>query len=152
MERIYYRILLILKMLIYLIYRLKSIIKPRRFVTETDYKKLNIMFKYYEKEYLYCTNFSFLNFKPEIRRTKVKKDCEIPDNIVKMGSIVSFKNEQTNNNLTKQLVYPNQEQINTFKLSVFSAVGMVLFGQKSGTRVSCFQGKRKIELKILSIV
>lgn len=133
-------------------YRLKLFFKSRKIVSETDYKNLNVLFKYFMKKYPYNTNHSFLLFYAEIRRAMKKKDYEIPDNFVKMGSIVSVKNEQTEENITIQLVYPNQEQLNTFKLSVFSSVGMVLFAQKLGTTVSCFEGKRKINLKILSIV
>ena len=55
----------------------------------------------------------------------------MPDNIVKMGSIVLIEQEKIDENFTVQLVYPNQEQLNTFKLSVFSAVGMSLFAQKN---------------------
>lgn len=152
MERICYRMLQFLKTLIYLIYRFKLFFRPRRIVTETDYKNMNIMFKYFEKKYPYSTNLSFLLFKAEIRRAKKIQTCDMPDDIVKMDSVVTFKNILTNENLTIRLVYPNGEQLNTLKLSVFSAVGMALFAQKLGRTVSCFEAKRKIQLKILSIV
>lgn len=113
---------------------------------------MNIMFKYFEKKYPYSTNLSFLLFKAEIRRAKKIQTCDMPDDIVKMDSVVTFKNILTNENLTIRLVYPNGEQLNTLKLSVFSAVGMALFAQKLGRTVSCFEAKRKIQLKILSIV
>lgn len=152
MERIYYRIFKFLRILIYVIYRFESFFKSRRIVSETDYKDLNLMFKSFEKKHPYSTNLPFLHFKAELHRAKKKKDYGVPDNIIKMGSVIFVKNEHTDENFTIQLVYPNQEQLNTFKLSVFSAVGMVLFAQKSGNTVSCFEGERKIKLKILSIV
>jgi len=152
MEKIYYRISQFSKILIYAIYRLKSFFKSRKVVTETDYKNLNVMFKYFMKKYPYNTNLSFLLFYAEVRRAKKIKTCDMPDDIVKMDSVVTFKNMQTDENLTIQLVFPNGEQLNTLKLSVFSAVGMALFAQKSGRTVSCFEAKRKIHLKILSIV
>jgi len=152
MEKIYYRILQFLKILIYTIYRLKLFFKARKVVTETDYKNLNVMVNYFVKKYPYNTNLSFLLFYAEIRRAKKIRTCDMPDDIVKMDSVVTFKKILTDENLTIRLVYPNREQLSTLELSVFSAVGMALFAQKSGTTVSCFEAKRKIYLKILSIV
>lgn len=110
------------------------------------------MFKYFERKYPCSTNPSYLLFKSEIRRAKRKKDSELAGIIVRIGTVVTFKNIQTDEILKVQLVYPNQEQLKDFKLSVFSAVGMALFAQKAGTIVSCFEGERKIQIKILSII
>lgn len=104
------------------------------------------------KKYPYNTNLSFLLFYAEIRRAKKIRTYDMPDDVVKMDSVVTFKKILTDENLTIRLVYPNREQLSTLELSVFSAVGMALFAQKSGTTVSCFEAKRKIHLKILSIV
>jgi hypothetical protein len=152
MEKIYYRISQFSKILIYAMYRLKSFFKARKVVTETDYKNLNIMFKYFMKKYPYNTNLSFLLFYAEIRRAKKIRTCDMADDVIKIDSVVTFKKILTDENLTIRLVYPNREQLSTLELSVFSAVGMALFAQKSGTTVSCFEAKRKIHLKILSIV
>lgn len=133
-------------------FRLKLLFKSRKVITETDYNNLNTMIKNFMKKYPYNSNLSLLLFYAEIRRAKKIKDCVIPDNIVIVGSVVTFKNILTDENLTIRLVYPNLEQLNTLKLSVFSAVGMVLFAQKSGAVVTCFDAERKIQLKILSIV
>ncbi len=107
---------------------------------------------YIEKKHPYSANHTFLHFKAELWRAKINKEYEMPGNIVKIYSKVTVKNIQTYKKLTIQLVYPNQEQLNESKLSVFSAIGMVLFAQKKGTTVSCFNGERKIQLEILSIV
>lgn len=152
MESICYRISQISKMILYALCLLKSFFETRRIVGETHYKSLSAMFEYFERKYPYNTNTHFLLFKAELWRAKKNMDCEMPDNIVKMDSIVSVKNIKTDKKLTIHLVYPYQEQLTEFKLSVFTAIGMVLFGQKNGTIVSCFKGKRKIQLEILSIV
>ena len=151
MEKIYYRIRQFVKILIYAIYRLKSIFKLRKVVAETDYKNLFVLFKYFIKKYPNNTNHSFLLFYAEIQRAKKIKTCDMPRDIVKMESVITFKNIRTDEDLTIQLVYPDDEQLKDLKLSVFSAVGMALFAQKTGTIVSCFEEKRKIKLKILSI-
>lgn len=152
MERIYYSLLKLLNNLLYTIYRLKSYFRSRKIITETDYKNLNVTFKYFERKYPFSTNRSYLLFKSEIHRAKRKKDDEIAGDIVRMGTIVTFKNIQTDEILNVQLVYPNQEQLKDFKLSVFSAVGMALYAQKRGAIVCCFEGERKIQLKILSTI
>lgn len=123
----------------------------RRTVTETDYKNVNLMFDYFEKKYPLGTNSSYLLFKYEIRRAIRKKDDEISGDIIRMGTTVTFKNIVTGEVFNIQLVYPNQEQLRNLKLSVFSAVGMTLFAKKAGATVSCFEGERKIQLKIISI-
>lgn len=151
MERIYYRVLQLVKKQIYTIYWFKSLFIKRRTITETDYKNLNLVFKYFERKYPFSTNSSYLLFKYEIGRAIRKKDGEIPNDIVKMGANVTFKNILTGEILNIQLVYPNQEQLRNLKLSVFSAVGMALFAQKSGTTIDCFEGNRKIQIQILSI-
>lgn len=123
----------------------------RRTITETDYKNLNLVFKYFENKYPFSINSSYLLFKYEISRAIRKKDDEIYGDIIKMGSYVTFKNIITGEILNIQLVYPNQEKLRNLKLSVFSAIGMALFAKKAGTTVSCFEGERKIQLKIMSI-
>lgn len=152
MERIYYRISQFIKLLFYELYMLKSFFNLRKIVSESDYRNLKTMLMYFESKYPYSTNHPFLLFKAEMERAKKIKDYEMPDNVVKIDSRVTVKNLQTGKNLTVQIVYPNQEKLIKYKLSVFSAVGMVLFAQKSGTTLSYFKGNRKIKLEILSIV
>jgi len=125
--------------------------EPRIIVAESDYKNLTMMLKLLKEKYPYSANLSFLSFNAVIQAAKKKKDDEMPSDIVKMDSVVTFQNLNTNESLTIKLVYPEQEQLNTFKLSVFSAVGMALFAQKKGAVVACFDEKRKIRLKILDI-
>ena len=100
----------------------------------------------------YSINPSLIKFYAELHRSKQIKDYQMPDNIVKMDSVVTIEKTQTADKLTIKLVYPDQEQLNTFQLSIFSAVGMTLFAQKLGATISCFEQERKVQLKIVSIV
>jgi regulator of nucleoside diphosphate kinase len=131
---------------------LKSLFSSRRIVSESDYKSINSLILNCEEKHPLSTNFPFLKFKAEMKIAKKYQDWKLPLEVVKLNSKLTIRNIKTGIILPVKIVCPLEEELNKYKLSVFSAVGMALFGNKTGKTINCFEGERKIHLEILSIV
>jgi regulator of nucleoside diphosphate kinase len=67
----------------------------------------------------------------EMDRAKVVQDGNVPDNVVRMGSTVTFKSDDGNTR-TFKLVYPAEESLDEHRISVMTPVGAALIGLAAG--------------------
>lgn len=79
----------------------------------------------------------------EMERAEVLPDAAIPQNVVRMGSVVEFKID-VDQKLKLQLVYPGDADISEGKISILSPVGTALIGLAPGQsmRWSGHNGRR----------
>jgi len=63
----------------------------------------------------------------EMERAKIVKDGTAPDDVVHMGSTVTFKSDDGHTR-TMTLVYPVDESLDDHRLSVMTPVGAALIG------------------------
>jgi regulator of nucleoside diphosphate kinase len=63
----------------------------------------------------------------EMERAKVVKDGAVPDDVVRMGSTVTFKSDDGQTR-TMTLVYPVDESLDDHRLSVMTPIGAALIG------------------------
>src|SRR5690606_28183422 len=63
----------------------------------------------------------------ELERARVVKQGKLPDDVVRMGSTVSFKTSDGSDR-SVQLVYPAEADISTGKVSVLTPIGAALIG------------------------
>jgi regulator of nucleoside diphosphate kinase len=64
----------------------------------------------------------------EIDRAEIRPDGDMPDNVVRMRSIVQFEDDAHGARRTVLLVYPSEADIAAGKISVLTPVGAGLIG------------------------
>jgi regulator of nucleoside diphosphate kinase len=71
----------------------------------------------------------------EMDRAKVVRDDNVPANVVRMGSTVTFRSDDGRER-TETLVYPVDEDSDAHKISVMTPVGAALIGLAEGQSIS----------------
>lgn len=68
----------------------------------------------------------------ELDRAEVMQDDHVPNDVVTMNSTVSFKEVDSEQDMTMTLVYPHEANIDENKISVLAPVGAALIGLRVG--------------------
>jgi len=71
----------------------------------------------------------------ELERAQIVDDKDVPDDVVRMGSTVTFKSDDGHTR-TLKLVYPADESLDEHRLSVMTPVGAALIGLGTGQSIS----------------
>jgi regulator of nucleoside diphosphate kinase len=71
----------------------------------------------------------------ELVRARVVASGALPQNVVTMGSEVTFRDEQSGQVRKVQLVYPKDEDIDNGRLSILTPVGAALLGLTAGQSI-----------------
>ncbi|TAJ32588.1 MAG: nucleoside diphosphate kinase regulator [Reyranella sp.] len=87
----------------------------------------------------------------EMDRAKIVGDDNVPENVVRMGSTVTFKSDDGRQR-TETLVYPVDEDSDAHKISVMTPVGAALIGLAEGQSISwTARDGRKHELTVVKV-
>jgi regulator of nucleoside diphosphate kinase len=87
----------------------------------------------------------------EMDRAKIVSDGSVPENVVRMGSTVTFRSDD-GRELTETLVYPVDEDSDAHKISVMTPVGAALIGLAEGQSISwTARDGRKHELTVVQV-
>lgn len=87
----------------------------------------------------------------EMERAKIVKDGSVPDDVVRMGSTVTFRSHDGRER-TETLVYPVDEDSDAHKISVMTPVGAALIGLAVGQSISwTARDGRKHELTVVKV-
>lgn len=85
------------------------------------------------------TGFSIVNYlEREINRADVVADNELPDNIVRMHSTVTYSTHVFGEERRLTLVYPKEADIDAGKVSVMTPIGAALIGMKAGNKITYY--------------
>ena len=71
----------------------------------------------------------------ELERAQIVDDKEVPKDVVRMGSTVTFKSDDGHTR-TLKLVYPADESLDEHRISVMTPVGAALIGLGTGQSIS----------------
>jgi len=71
----------------------------------------------------------------EMERARVVSEDEVPADVVRMGSTVTFRSDDGHER-TLTLVYPADESLDAHRLSVMTPVGAALIGLSEGQPIS----------------
>ncbi len=71
----------------------------------------------------------------ELERAQIVEDKDVPKDVVRMGSTVTFKSDDGNTR-TLKLVYPADESLDQHRISVMTPVGAALIGLGTGQSIS----------------
>ncbi len=88
----------------------------------------------------------------ELSRATIYQPAEIPPDIVTMNSEVSITNLSNNQQQTIKLVYPNDADIASKRISIFAPIATALLGFRVGDVVQWPVPKGVISLRIDAIV
>jgi regulator of nucleoside diphosphate kinase len=71
----------------------------------------------------------------ELVRARVVASAALPQNVVTMGSEVTFRDEQSGQIRKVRLVYPKDEDIDNGRMSILTPVGAALLGLTAGQSI-----------------
>jgi regulator of nucleoside diphosphate kinase len=71
----------------------------------------------------------------ELERAQIVADKDVPKDVVRMGSTVTFKSDDGNTR-TLKLVYPADESLDDHRISIMTPVGAALIGLGTGQSIS----------------
>lgn len=81
------------------------------------------------------TQKSLRKLSDELKQADVRKESELPADVVRVGSIVTFKSPSIRKE-GLQLVMPKDADLKANKLSVFTVMGSALIGYRQGTSIT----------------
>ena len=79
--------------------------------------------------------FNQLKLKDELKNAIVLKSEELPEDVITLYSEVRFKDMETGQEFSYQLVNPNQANMREGKLSIYVPIGIALFGYRTGAEI-----------------
>lgn len=89
----------------------------------------------------------------ELDRANIVEPEEMPHDVVTMNSTVIFRMESSNTEFALTLVYPNDTDNGTGKISVLAPVGSALLGLREGDEISWPKpGGGLLKVRILKVV
>ncbi|MBU2985613.1 nucleoside diphosphate kinase regulator [Saccharophagus degradans] len=103
-------------------------LEPEIFICETDYDQLN---SFLSRQ---ASNQDIHLLMAELDRAEIIPTNEMPDNVVRMYSEVTFTVSTTGKTFSAQLVYPN-EVSSRDTISILSPVGSALLGLSVGQSI-----------------
>jgi transcription elongation GreA/GreB family factor len=86
-----------------------------------------------------------------LKLAKKKSKEGISSKIVSIGSRVSLKISKTGKIIMLTLVLPKQEDVKSFRISVLSSLGVLLFASEKGEYINYRTGLNSFRLQIINI-
>ncbi|MCO6482507.1 MAG: GreA/GreB family elongation factor [Flavobacteriales bacterium] len=81
------------------------------------------------------TQKSLAKLTEELRQADVRKETDLPGDVVRVGSIVTVKSPSIRKE-GLQLVMPKDADLKANKLSIFTVMGAALIGYRQGTEIT----------------
>lgn len=88
----------------------------------------------------------------EIDRAELITDGQMPDDVVTLGSSVSYRDEDSGVTQTIRLVMPSDADPSQRRVSVMTPVGAALIGLRRGQRIACEIAGREAVLAVTGVV
>jgi regulator of nucleoside diphosphate kinase len=108
--------------------------RPQILLTVEDYDRLRALLTARVAQYISGSE-RLVELRSELQRARVVKGEEIPDDVVTMNSIISFRDLDTDELETYTLVYPGEADIAKGRLSVLAPIGTAVLGFRVGDEV-----------------
>lgn len=87
----------------------------------------------------------------ELKNAKQVLRREMPENIVSINRIVTYKNHITGETKTITLVAPKRSKPSKNKISIFSDEGIAMLGRPAGNTITWPSKKGELKLEILKV-
>lgn len=106
------------------------------------------------KTHLMRSNLSDFNknkLLDELKSAQVKKESELPDDVVCLDAKVEIEETKTGQKFIFQIVLPSDANIKANKVSVFAPIGIALLGYRTGSLVQWEMPNGLKNFKILKV-
>lgn len=87
----------------------------------------------------------------EVERADVVAESELPDDVIRIGSFVTYQVRLTGAINTIRIVPPREADLHRSRVSVISDVGAALIGLKPGQQIEWEFGGRRHVLEVLRV-
>ncbi|MGY6533410.1 GreA/GreB family elongation factor [Glycocaulis sp.] len=87
----------------------------------------------------------------ELERAIVVPSRELPDNVVRLGVKIAYKDIDTGRVRTGSIVLPQEADVSAGRISVLSPVGAGLIGLEEGSAISWRIGDRETSLLVMKV-
>lgn len=104
-------------------------------LTKSDYEIILLSLKS-NKWKMTCNQHDAEELEAELKKAKVVEDDELPDDVVRLNSYVTIKDEKANKMMELMVVTPEKADIKQRKISIMSPLGVALIGYPKGEQVS----------------
>lgn len=109
-------------------------VREQLLLTKTDYETIRLYLK---------QNFRVASFnrqdaeelEGELKKARVVNQEELPQDVVRLNSAVTIKDEEMKKVMQVRLVTPDKADIKQRKISILSPVGTALIGYRKGMKV-----------------
>lgn len=91
------------------------------------------------------------DLKGKISMAKIIEDQDIPGDKIYIGAIVTLKDMETDEEMTYQMVSPEEASYEDNKLSIFAPIGKGLMGQPEGAEVDINVPAGTLKYQVLKI-
>lgn len=119
------------------------------YITDFDRKRLMILIKSNTEP----SNESYLKeLESELKRAHIVSSKEIPDNVVTMNSRVVIKFTDTNEEITYQLVFPEDADIDKGRISILAPIGTALLGYRVGDTIEWKVPAGVTKIQVIKII
>ena len=88
----------------------------------------------------------------EIKTARIVEPSQMPPDVVTMNSIVKLSYDNGCSTMTIQLVYPEEADIKSHKISIFAPIAIALLGSQIGSVIEWNVSQGNIQLKIEEIL
>lgn len=96
-------------------------------------KELDILKKHLEASDL--SDYNKKKLRQELDSAKVVDEDELPDDVVRIDSLVEIKEEGSGRIYKFQIVFPAEANMKMNRISVFAPIGIALLGYRAGATV-----------------
>lgn len=86
----------------------------------------------------------------EIGRARIVKSHKMPNDVVSIGSIVTYRDEATSQTKTVTLVYPEHADITRQRISILTPIGVALLGLSEGA--AFYWDTRDEQRRLLTVI
>lgn len=87
----------------------------------------------------------------EVDRAEVVAESEVPADVVRMGSFVTYQVQLTGTINTIRLVAPHEADVRKLRVSIISEIGAALIGLRAGQQIRWELGGRSHVLDVLRV-
>lgn len=117
-------------------------------VSEKDIDQLEALLE--RKEYRDNPGLDAL--RSELARADVLPEAEMPDNVVRMNTRVTFEVEETGQQFQRQLLYPHQLAGSEHPISIMAPIGSALLGLRVGETIDwTLPGGKHSHVRIIEV-
>ncbi len=125
--------------------------QPKIYITKSDKEKLKELIQ--KAQYSEYRGSPYLHMlRSEIEKARVVDSRDIPPDVITLNSTVQLVDKETNDEMVYTLVFPEDADVKTGKISVLAPIGTAMLGYKVGDTFEWETPGGKVAMFVKSIL